>query len=78
MREVLDDDQTELFDLLHVGGSKVGDLKYADDVAMISKSRSGLKKYVTSLNERGKDYGMKINASKTKCYGSGKRGWKEC
>ncbi len=65
MREVLDDDQSQS-DLLHVGGSKMGDLRYADDAVMIFKSRCGLKKYVTSsLNEKDKDYNLKMNASKT-------------
>ena len=32
---------------------------------MISKSKSGLKKYVTSLNKKSKDYSLKMNASKT-------------
>ena len=33
--EVLNDDQTEQFDLLHVGGSEMDDLGYADDKAII-------------------------------------------
>ncbi len=33
---------------------------------MISKSRSGLNKYAASLNKKSKDYGLKVNASKTK------------
>ena len=62
----MNDEQAEQFDLLHVAGSKMGDLRYTDDAAMISKSRSGLNKYVTSLNEKSKDYGLKMNASKKK------------
>ena len=66
MRGVLNDEQTEQFDLLLVGGSKMGDLTYEDDAAMISKSRSGLNRYVTSLSEKSKYYGLKMNVSKKK------------
>ncbi len=52
MKGVVNDEQIEQFDVLHVAGSKMRDLRYEDDVAMISKSGSGLTKYVKSLNER--------------------------
>ena len=60
----MNDEQTEQFDVLLVGGSKMGDLRYKDDAAMISKSGSGLNEYVTSLNEKSKYYGLKMNASR--------------
>ena len=45
-------ERTEQFDVLHVAGSKMRGLRYEDDAAMLSKSGSGLNKYVKSLNER--------------------------
>ena len=66
MREVVNDEQAEQFDVQNVAGLKIGDLRYKDDAAMIFKSGSGPSKCVTSLNEKSKYYGLKMNASKKK------------
>ena len=51
---------------MYVGGTEQGDLRYADDAAMISKSRSGLRSFVAEMNVRSNAYGLKMNAAKTK------------
>ena len=68
-RELLDDDHTEPFDLLYVGSKMVGH-RYADDAAMISESRSGLKKY--DLTKRKEQRLWSENECiQDECYGSG-------
>jgi hypothetical protein len=66
MREVMDEEMSSNYDLLDVGGEVLSDLRYADDAALISKSRSGLSRFVESLNDQSEKHGLKMNAKKTK------------
>ena len=66
MMEVLDDDQSEQSDLLHVEESNMGDIRMicrrcCNDFQV----KIWPEKNVPSLNEKSKDYGLKMNASKT-------------
>jgi len=52
-------------------GVKVNELlvkavRFSDDQAMVSSSKSGLKRIIDALNKTLNDYGMKINTKKTK------------
>ena len=66
MREVMDDTQVENFDLVQVNGELLGDLRYADDAALLSRTREGLNNFVQVMNARSQDYGLKMNPTKTK------------
>jgi len=52
--------------MIRVGGIPLGDVKYADDQAMISISEQGLQNTMNSLNKFAKLYDMRINTKKTK------------
>ena len=60
------DERSDGYDLLHVGGQALGDLRYADDAALMSKSRPGLSRLVKSVNKESESHGLKMNAKKTK------------
>ena len=49
-----------------VNGEKINSICYADDRVLIAAMPNQLQLMITKLNEAGKQYGMKINASKTK------------
>ena len=66
MQEVMDEDRTDRYDLLNVGGITIGDLRCADDAALISKSRNGLGNLVQAMQEKSTAQGLKMNAKKTK------------
>ena len=50
-----------------IGGHTLSNLSYADDVAVISNSRSELQTFLHLLAKYAAEVGMKINVSKTKC-----------
>ena len=66
MQEVMDEDRTDRYDLLNVGGIAIGDLRYVDDAALISKSRNGLGNLVQVMQEKSTAQGLKMKANKTK------------
>ena len=66
MRDAMTEERSEGYDLLHVGGQPMGDLRYADDAALMSKSRPGLSRLTESVNKESESHGLKMNAKKTK------------
>ena len=49
-----------------VGGVNINNLRYADDTALVTGNAEDLQDLLTTLNEKGKAYGMEINTTKTK------------
>ena len=49
-----------------IGGRKISTIKYADDLALITKTEEELQEMMTSLVETGRRYGMEINVNKSK------------
>src|SRR6266516_1762439 len=49
-----------------VGGQLVSDVRFADDQGMVASTESGLQSQMNKLSDTAKNYGMKINAQKTK------------
>ena len=41
-------------------------IMYADDTAILSDSKEELKEFIEELSERGREYGLTVNFSKTK------------
>ena len=48
-------------------------IRFADDMALLAEDDRMLKNMVMELNERCEDYGMKINISKMKAMGIGRK-----
>ena len=51
---------------IKIGGNNFNRIRYADDVAILTKSREELKKALERIQTVGSEYGMKMNISKTK------------
>src|SRR6476469_1305167 len=51
---------------IRVGGELIKDVKYADDLGMVSSTESGLQILTDRLNATAKSSDMKINVKKTK------------
>ena len=51
---------------VHVGGQAVNMVRYAEDKALGCDTQKGLQELMDNLNRVTKEYGMKINARKTK------------
>ena len=49
-----------------ISGSRINNLKFADDVDLIDKDERGLQQQVDSLRDNSERYGMHINQEKTK------------
>ena len=49
-----------------IGGVNINNLRYADDTALIAENEKDLQRLLDLVNEKGKIYGMKMNAKKTK------------
>jgi len=49
-----------------VEGQAVNMIRYANDKAMVCNTQKGLQELMNNLNRITKEYGMKINARKTK------------
>ena len=49
-----------------VGGINMNNLRYADDTVLIADSEGDLQTLFDRVNEKGEEYGMKMNTSKTK------------
>ena len=58
----------ELEDLrgVSIGGVNISNLRYADDTSLIAEGITDLQDLVSTVNEKGKPYGMAMNISKTK------------
>ena len=49
-----------------IGGKLINNLRYADDIVLISTSKEDMQDLVRLVEEAAKEYNMIINASKTK------------
>ena len=49
-----------------VGGHNINNLRYADDTVLLAENESDLQVLLSSVNEEGRKYGMKVNIDKTK------------
>ena len=56
---------SELFGI-KVNGVKIWNLRYADDTALFASSVAELQKILTEIDKAGQQFGVKINAKKTK------------
>lgn len=54
------------FDGVKIGGRYVGDIRFADDMALVSHSKAGLERMLGRLEGSCGQYGMAINYDKTK------------
>jgi len=51
---------------VRIGGMKITNLRYADDIVLLAGSESELQELVTRLQQIGENKGLKINMNKTK------------
>ena len=66
MREVNSDVRSSRFDVVRVNGAEVGDLRYADDTALLSTSASGLESLMKTVKDHSEEKGLLLNVKKTK------------
>ena len=66
MRDVNWDVRYDMFDPIKVNGENIGDLRYADDTALLSHSVSGLDATIRTVKEYSEQKGLLLNARKTK------------
>ena len=65
MREVEEEQSNSEYDALSVGGTKITELRYADDTALFSTTPEGLNNLVQAVNKHSAAYKLSINAAKT-------------
>ena len=58
---------------VHIGGSAVNSLAYADDLVILAESAEELQNNISALNRQSFSYGMKINVRKTQVMHIGRR-----
>ena len=51
---------------VNVGGHNINSLRYADDTSLPTLEEQKLQNLLTTLNDKGKSYGIEINVKKTK------------
>ena len=51
---------------VNVGGHNINNLRYADDTSLLALEEQKLQNPLTTVNDKGKLYGMEINVKKTK------------
>ena len=51
---------------VNVGGYNINNLRYADDTSLLGLEEQKLLNLLTTVNDKGKPYGMEINVKKTK------------
>ena len=66
MREVSLDHRKDDYEEPSTQGVHLKDLRYADDTALLSKTPSGLEKFIKSIKEHSDEKGLFINIKKTK------------
>ena len=57
---------------IKIGGDNVGDMRYADDTALLKSSRDGIGNLTHAVNEAGKNLNLHLNVRKTKLLVAGK------
>ena len=65
MREVEEEQSNSEYDELLVGGTKITELRYADDTALFSTTPEGLNNLVQAVNKHSAACKLSINAAKT-------------
>ena len=58
--------ETEDMEGVIVGGHNINNLKYADDTSLLALEEQKLQNLLTTVNDKGKLYGMEINVKKSK------------
>jgi len=51
---------------IKINGSPINNIRYADDTAMLAATLEDLQKMMDRIEDMGKRFGLKINATKTK------------
>ena len=51
---------------VHIGGRRLTNLRYADDIVLLAESEEELQKIVNRLDQVGSEKGLLINMDKTK------------
>ena len=51
---------------IKIGGKTINNLRYADDTVLLAETKEDLQLIINEVNKVGKEYGMKMNANKTK------------
>ena len=51
---------------ISIGGHNINNLRYADDTVLLAENEEQLKEILRRVNEKGEEFGMKMNAKKTK------------
>src|SRR6218665_100623 len=50
-----------------IGGERIGDLRFADDIALLAEQEKGSQKTLTEVAQVSQKMGMKISIQKTEC-----------
>ena len=58
---------------MNVGGHIINILRYADDTSLLALEEHKLQNLLTTVNDKGKPYGMETNVKKTKSMATGKK-----
>ena len=66
MRNVMNDDNSENYDPLTIGGKSIPQLRYADDTVLLSTSKEGLENLIKSTKKHSEDQHLYLNTQKTK------------
>ena len=51
---------------MNVGGHNINNLRYADDTSLLAVEEQKSQNLLTTVNDKGRPYGMEINVKKTK------------
>ena len=74
MREVYEDERKGRYDEINIHGHNIGDLRYADDTALLSTTTEGLKNLINATKEHSEKKGLLLNIKKTKIMNNDKCG----
>ena len=58
---------------MNVGGPNITNFRYADDTSLLALEEQKLQNLLTTVNDKGKLYGMEINVKKTKLMGASQK-----
>ena len=56
---------------IKIAGTNINNLRYTDDITLMSKSEEELKSLLMKVKEESKKFGLKLNIQKTKIMASG-------
>ena len=63
---------------LHINGENINNIRFADDTVLIAESKEDLQEMINELNQKCIEYGMSLNAKKTKVMVIDKKEQIEC